>query len=90
VDGSTIQFIPYGEFSDGNTRILNNADQFGHVGVWKSSSPNVVVMDQYGVGTSFSKGSSNITFVSNSGVAFYEWIMYVDVWDPSGGTYSNY
>jgi Bacterial Ig-like domain (group 2) len=90
VDGSTIQFTAYGEFSDGSTRIINNADQYGHVGTWTSSSPNVVLMDQYGVGTSYSKGSSNIHFVSNSGIAFYEWTMYVGIDDPSGGTYSNY
>lgn len=91
VDASTIQFTPYGEFSDGKTRIINNADQYGHVGTWTSSSPTVVYMDQFGVGTSFSKGSSNIHFVSNSGVPFNEWTMYTVVDDPSGnGSLSNY
>jgi hypothetical protein len=90
VDGSTVQFTPWGEFSDGSTRIMNNADQDGHVGVWSSSSPNVVSMSQHGVGTSFSQGSSNIHFVSNSGVQFSEWSEYVNVDDPSGGSFSNY
>src|SRR6202012_4074098 len=56
VDASTVQFTAWGEFSDGSTRIMNNADQNGHVGVWTSTPPNVVSIDQHGVGTSFSKG----------------------------------
>jgi hypothetical protein len=89
VDGSTIQFTPYGEFSDGKTRIINNADQYGHVGIWTSSSPTVVYMNQFGVGTSFSKGSSNIHFTTNSGITFSEWTMYTDIDDPCG-CLSNY
>ena len=89
VDGSTIQFTPYGEFSDGKTRIINNADQYGHVGMWTSSSPTVVYMNQFGVGTSFSKGSSNIHFTTNSGITFSEWIMFTDIDDPCG-CISNY
>jgi hypothetical protein len=88
-DEGTVQFTPYGTFSDGSTRILNNADQYGHVGAWTSSAPNVIFMDQYGAGTAYSKGSANIHFTSNSGIIFSEWIMTVGVWDPSG-IFSNY
>jgi hypothetical protein len=90
VDGSTVQFTPWGEFSDGSARIMNNADQDGHVGLWTSSTPEVVTVDQHGVGTSFSHGSSNVHFVSNSGIQFSEWIENVNVDDPSGGSLSNY
>jgi hypothetical protein len=90
VDGSTVQFTPYGEFNDGKTRILNNADQYGHVGTWVSSSSKVVTLNQYGVGISLSKGSSDINFISNSGIPFNELTVSVAVDDPSGGAYSNY
>jgi hypothetical protein len=90
VDAGTVQFTPYGEYSDGNTRILNNADQYGHVGVWTSSAPSVVSLDAYGAGTAFRKGSANVHFVSNTGMAVSEWTMFVNVLDPTGGSYSSY
>jgi hypothetical protein len=89
-DAGVVQFTPWGTFSDGKARVLNNANQFGHVGTWSSSAPNVVLMDQYGVGTACSKGTANVHFTSNLGLIFKEWTMYVEVWDPSNGTFSNY
>jgi hypothetical protein len=89
-DEGTVQFTPWGVFSDGSTRILNNADQDGHVGLWTSSAPRVILMDQYGVGTAYSQGSADVRFIANSGVIFSGWTMHVSVDDPSRGGFSNY
>ena len=55
-DGGYVQFTPYGQYTDGSTHIMNNADINGHVGTWNSSSPTVVVIDQYGAGRGMDQG----------------------------------
>jgi hypothetical protein len=84
VAGSLIQFTPYGKYSDGKSRILNNADISGHIGIWTSSAHNVVWIDQNGVGTALEPGSSNVKFTTLSGTTIDEWTMNTDTDDPCG------
>ena len=38
-DGGYVQFTPYGQYTDGSTHIINNADIDGHIGRWTNSNP---------------------------------------------------
>jgi hypothetical protein len=81
-DGSAIQFMAYGKYSDGTTRSIRNADINGHIGTWTTSSPNVIWIQQNGLASAMEIGSSNIHFTTLSGVTINEWTMYVD--EPYG------
>lgn len=86
IDGSTVQFTPFGQYSDGRTRIINNVGLNGDVGTWTSSNPAVIWIQtgQDGVAMAWAPGTANVHFVSPTGIKFNEWTMYVDVDDPCG------
>ena len=87
VDGSTIQFTPYGQYSDGKTRIMNNnAASPNGLGTWTSSDPAVVQIPatRNGVATAWAPGTANVKFTAPNGITFSEWTMYVSVLDPCG------
>jgi hypothetical protein len=77
--GSTIQFTPYGTYSDGATRpILNSNYMTGSSGTWMSNNPAVVSVTQTGIAYALSTGTAWISYVSPEGVTFSPWIVYVD------------
>jgi Bacterial Ig-like domain (group 2) len=87
VDGSTVQFTPYGQYSDGKTRIMNNnAASPNGLGTWTSSNQAVVQIPATGngVATAWGPGNANVKFTSPTGITFSEWTMYVGVDDPCG------
>jgi hypothetical protein len=82
VDGSIVQFTAYGQYSDGSTHIFNNADIYGNTGIWTTSNPLALSMDQTGVGRGLDAGKTNIKFITPSGVTLNEWTMttYVSIY----------
>ena len=86
---SPIQFTPYGIYSDGKTRIMNNeqASPFGGLGTWSSSNPVVVSIPQYGSGLAkgYGSGTAMVLFMAPDGHVFSGWGMTVDA--PYGVTF---
>jgi hypothetical protein len=82
-DTGIVQFTPWGEYSDGSTHIMNNADINGHIGVFTSANPLALVIDQNGVGTGMDAGTANIHFTTNSGAMLNEWIMTTYIGDEA-------
>jgi hypothetical protein len=81
VDGSTVQFTPYGQYS-----VINNIGVNGDVGTWTSSNQAVIWIPDGadGVATAWGPGTANVKFTSPNGITFNEWTMYVVVDDPCG------
>jgi hypothetical protein len=87
IDGSIIQFTPYGQYSDGKTRIMNNlAASLNGVGTWTSSNQSIVQIqpNSNGVATAWGQGTANVHFIAPNGITFSEWTMYVFADDPCG------
>jgi hypothetical protein len=82
-DGGIVQFTPYAVYTDGSTHVINNADQFGHIGVWTNSNPKSLFLDQNGVGTGMSPGSTSIHFTTLQGQILSSWTQYT--WDDDLG-----
>jgi hypothetical protein len=77
--GVGLQFTAVGWYNDGSTHEQLNTNSVGATGTWTSSNPLVMSIDQTGSAYSLSAGTSIIRYTSLSGVAFSEWVMYVDV-----------
>jgi hypothetical protein len=73
---SVVKFTPIGLYSDGSQHPLLNSFQ-GSSGTWTSSNPLVMSVNQIGVAWAISAGTTIIRYTSPTGVAFSEWIMYV-------------
>ncbi|HTZ58574.1 MAG TPA: hypothetical protein VMB49_10775 [Acidobacteriaceae bacterium] len=76
--GTEMHWQAYGEFSDGNTREIDNANVQHVYGTWTSSNPEVISIDPYGNAWALAPGTANIHFTTPSGATINEWIMYVD------------
>jgi hypothetical protein len=76
--GVSIQFTPFGEYSNGVKEVLINDNYAGETGTWASSDPLVMYVSQQGLAESLSTGTTIITYTSPTGVRFSEWIMYVN------------
>ena len=75
--GGTVQFTPYGQYTDGSTHVMNNADVSGHIGTWTTTVPKSLWVDQNGVGTGLDLGISTVRFTAPSGTIFNAWGMTV-------------
>jgi hypothetical protein len=84
-DASIVQFTPWGQYSDGSTHIMNNADINGHIGTFTSANPLVISVDQNGVGTGLDVGSAGVHFSTLSGSMINEWIMTTVLGDAQCG-----
>lgn len=80
--GQTIQFIPYGLFSDGKVRQLNNTNFLGSNGTWTTSNPNVMSVTADGIAFALSPGKARISHKTPAGVAFSPWDMTVETFVP--------
>jgi hypothetical protein len=76
--GTQMHWQAWGQYSDGITQPIANANVLGQYGTWTSSNPAVISVDQFGNGWALGTGSANIHFTTLSGVTLNEWIMYVD------------
>jgi hypothetical protein len=86
IDGAIVQFTPYGQYTDGSTHVINNADQYGHIGTWTTSSQTVLNIDQNGVGTPLDAGTANVHFTTLAGQTISEWVWHTTIFDKCGCT----
>ena len=64
LDGGVVQFTAYGQYTDGSTHVLNNADLYGRTGTWTNTNPIALTLDQTGAGTGLDAGTANIHFTT--------------------------
>jgi len=77
-EGEILTFIPQAKWSDGVVRPMLNQDFDGLKGVWTSSNPAVMYINQQGQAFAYTAGKATITFKSASGINFSPWIMTVE------------
>jgi GDSL-like Lipase/Acylhydrolase family len=75
---NTVQFTPIGYYSDGSQHPLINTNMQDATGTWTSSNPVVMNVNQQGLAWALSNGTTIIRYTSPTGVAFSEWVMYVN------------
>jgi hypothetical protein len=75
--GAGIQFTPQATWSDGVTRPMQNIPYGGVLGMWVSSNPKVMTVNQQGFATAFTPGTTSIRFTTTSGHTFSPWTMTV-------------
>jgi hypothetical protein len=75
---SVVKFIPIGLYSDGSQHPMLNSSFQGSSGTWTSSNPLVMTINQLGVAWAISAGTTIIRYTAPNGVAFSEWVMYVN------------
>jgi hypothetical protein len=83
VPGMSLQFTPWGAYSDGVTRPLLNTNFVGSSGTWTSNNPSVMYVTPNGLAYALSPGTAWISYVSPGGVSFSPWVMTVSSGIPS-------
>ena len=83
-DGGIVQFTPYGQYTDGSTHIINNADINGHIGTFTNSNSAALFLDQNGVGTGLRPGTTSVRFTTHGGVTINSWGMNTVIADDQG------
>jgi hypothetical protein len=78
VPGTQMHWYAYGEYSDGVTREINNANALQLYGTWTSSNPGVIDIDPYGNAWALAPGTANIHFTTLFGTTINEWVMYIN------------
>jgi hypothetical protein len=76
--GTEMHWYAYGQYSDGITQQIANANVLQEYGSWTSSNPEVISIDPYGNAWALAPGTANIHFATLSGVTINEWTMNVD------------
>jgi hypothetical protein len=74
---AVVQFTPLGVYSDGSHHPLLNAGFQGSEGTWTSSNPLVMSVNQQGLASATTWGTTITRYTPTSGVNFSEWIMYI-------------
>ena len=77
LNGSRLIFTAQAKWSDGVVRPLLNHNFDGLQGIWTSSNPAVMYINQQGQAVAYGPGTTTISFRSASGVPFSPWIMTV-------------
>ena len=77
LNGSRLIFTAQAKWSDGVVRPLLNQNFDGMQGIWTSSNPAVMYINQQGQAVAYGPGTTTISFRSASGVPFSPWIMTV-------------
>jgi hypothetical protein len=75
---ATVQFTPIGYYNDGSQHPLLNTSINGSNGTWTSSNPEVMNINQKGLTWALSSGTTIIRYTAPDGLAFSEWVMYVN------------
>jgi GDSL-like Lipase/Acylhydrolase family len=83
VPGMSLQFTPWGTYSDNVTRPLLNSNFAGSSGTWTSNNPSVMYVTPNGLAYALSPGTAWISYVSPQGVAFSPWVMTVSSGIPA-------
>jgi hypothetical protein len=83
-EGTTVQFTPVAQWSDGVSRPMLNQDYNGLKGTWSSTNPAVMYVNQHGQAFAYNAGKADIWFRSASGVYFSPWTMTVTLVFPDG------
>jgi hypothetical protein len=78
VPGTEMHWYAYGQYSDGITQKIANANVLHEYGTWTSSNPEVISIDPYGTAWALAPGSANVQFTTLSGVTINEWTMHVN------------
>jgi hypothetical protein len=76
--GTEMHWYAYGQYSDGITQQIANANVLQEYGTWSSSDPEVISIDPYGTAWALAPGTANIHFTTLSGATINEWTMNVD------------
>jgi hypothetical protein len=77
VTSSLILFTPQAKWSDGVVRPMLSQNFDGMQGIWISSNPAVMYVNQQGQALAYGPGKATISFKSASGVPFSPWVMTV-------------
>jgi hypothetical protein len=75
--GTEMHWYAYGQYSDGITQQIDNANVLHEYGSWTSSNPEVISIDPYGDAWALAPGTANIHFTTFSGVTLNEWTVNV-------------
>jgi hypothetical protein len=75
---ASVQFTPIGYYSDGSQHPLTNTNIADANGTWTSSNPEVMNINQKGLTWALSSGTTIIRYTAPDGLAFSEWVMYVN------------
>jgi hypothetical protein len=75
--GAEMHWYAYGQYSDGITLPIANANVLHLYGTWTSSNPEVISIGSDGTAWSLAPGTANIKFTTLSGVTLNEWVMKV-------------
>ena len=75
--GAEMHWYAYGQYSDGITQPIANANVVHVYGTWTSSNPEVISIDPYGTAWTLAPGTANIHFTTLSGATLNEWVMTV-------------
>jgi len=75
--GAEMHWYAYGQYSDGITQPIANANVLQLYGTWTSSNPEVISIDPYGTAWAVAPGTANIHFTTLSGATLNEWVMTV-------------
>ncbi len=81
--GHALLFTPQATWSDGVTRPMLNPNYDGMQGIWSSSNPDVMYINQQGVALSIGPGTTSISFTTANGRHFSPWTMYVQEEDAT-------
>jgi hypothetical protein len=76
--GTEMHWYAFGQYSDGITQPIANANVLQVYGTWTSSNPEVISIDPYGTAWALAPGTANIHFTTLSGATINEWVMNVD------------
>ena len=75
--GVEMHWYAYGQYSDGITQPIANANVLQLYGTWTSSNPEVISIDPDGTAWALTPGTANIHFTTLSGATLNEWVMTV-------------
>ena len=75
--GTRMQWMAEGQYSNGLTYEINNANINGVVGTWWSTNPAVMSITPTGQSFAIEQGTTNIKFMTLAGQTLSEWTMYV-------------
>lgn len=76
--GTEMHWYAFGQYSDGITQPIANANILHEYGTWTSSNPQVISIDPYGTAWALAPGTASIHFTTLSGATINEWVMTVE------------
>jgi hypothetical protein len=75
--GTELHWYAYGQYSDGITAPIANANVLHEYGTWSTSNPEVISIATDGTAWALQPGTANIHFTTLSGATINEWVMNV-------------